>query len=154
MLFIGKDEYPEYVKEAIVAFYSIMRNTHRDSLETINKANKGELFVLHFLAKEKREVLPSELSEALNSSTARISALLNVLEKKDQIHREIDVTNRRNILVTITPDGIQRVKDELTEMHNNMAKVFEEMGEEDTYEFIRLSRKFSEAAAKHLPMLK
>ncbi len=154
MLSADKGNYPRYVKEAIISFHEIMLNNRRNTMESFNRTNKGELFVLRFLLRRNnKEVLPSELGAALRSSNARISALLGVLEKKGQIRREIDQNNRRNILVTITKAGRERIKEELAEMQGFMARIFTDMGEAETREFIRLARRFSELARKHLPDL-
>jgi len=141
-----------YIQKAIVAFNEIMSNSQKDMLVNINRSNKGELFVLHFLSmRGDRPVLPSELSAALQASTARISALLGALEKKGQIERDIDRSNRRNILVTITEAGRIRAEAEMLEMQQCMTQVFADMGEADTVEFIRLMRRFFELGQKYLP---
>ena len=141
----------DYVKKAVIAFNEIMSNSQKNMFENINRANKGELFVLHFLSMRNTEILPSELSAALQASPARISALLGALEKKGQIERDIDKSNRRNILVMITEAGRIRAATELQEMQRCMAQIFADMGETNTSEFIRLSKQFSELAQKHMP---
>ena len=141
---------PGYVTNAIVKFNAIMSNCQKDMLENMNRANKGELFVLHFLSLSNTAVLPSELSAALNSSMARISALLGSLEKKNQIERDIDKSNRRNILVTITETGRERAEAEMRYIEENLARVFIEMGETDTAEFLRLSEQFFGLMQKHI----
>ena len=128
-----------------------MSSNKKDMLEHMNRAHKGELFVLQFLAKSKTEALPSELSSALHASTARISALLGSLEKKGQIRRDIDTRNRRNILVTITDAGRKRVKVEMLNMKASMTQVFIDMGEADTAEFLRLLKRFIELSQSHMP---
>ena len=140
-----------YAERAFHEFNEIMANRHRHSTESINRPNQGELFVLKFLMKKDTEVLPSELSHALQSSTARISALLGALEKKGQIVRNIDESNRRNILVTITDVGRKRAKEEMQEMKKVMVQVFTDMGEEDAVAFIKLNRKFFDLMQKNIP---
>lgn len=140
-----------YAEKAFITLNEIMSKKQNDMLENINRANKGELFVLHFLSMRKTAVIPSELSVALNSSTARISALLGNLEKKGQIVRDIDKSNRRNILVTITEEGRKRAETEMKEIKSLMTRVFIDMGEEDTAEFIRLTGQFFELMQKYLP---
>ena len=132
---------PDYVKKAISKFNDIMSN-RSNTLEGMNRAYKGELFVLQFLSMREVAAIPSELSAALHSSTARISALLGSLEKKGQIERDIDRKNRRNILVTITEAGRTRARKERIELEKILAHVFEEMGEEDVAEYLRLSEEF------------
>ncbi len=140
-----------YADKAFITFNKIMSNKQKNMIDNVNRTNKGELFILQFLLMHKTEALPSELSAALNASTARISALLGALEKKGQIVRNIDINNRRNILVTITESGRIRAESELRKMKSSMTQVFTDMGEEDTEEFIRLTSKFFELLQKYLP---
>jgi DNA-binding MarR family transcriptional regulator len=49
--------------------------------------------------------LPSELGDDLAVTRANISGLLNRLESLDMIRREIDLSNRRRVLVYLTPKG-------------------------------------------------
>lgn len=140
-----------YADQAFITLSRLMSNNKKDMLEHMNRAHKGELFVLQFLAKSKTEALPSELSSALHASTARISALLGSLEKKGQIRRDIDTRNRRNILVTITDAGRKRVKVEMLNMKASMTQVFIDMGEADTAEFLRLLKRFIELSQSHMP---
>lgn len=141
-----------YVERALAAFMEIRSHSHKGQhgLANIDRAHKGELFVLQFLAMRDGAVLPSELSAALHASTARISALLGALEKKGQIVRDIDKSNRRNILVTITQAGRSRVETEMHAIESRMAQVFIDMGEADTEEFIRLTRRFFELMHRHM----
>ncbi len=120
-------------------------------MDEFNRSGKGEVFILKYLYMKESPASPSELSEALNSSTARISAALGTLEKKGQIHREIDTTNRRYILVTITEEGRERIRANMARMRNHLVQVFTEMGEEDAREFVRLSKRFFEIAQRTMP---
>lgn len=120
-------------------------------MDEFNRSGRGEVFILRYLYAKKAPASPSELSEALNSSTSRISAALRTLEKKGQIHREIDTSNRRFILVTITEEGRERVLTNMQRMQNYLISVLTEMGEEDATEFVRLSRRFAEIAQHTRP---
>lgn len=50
-------------------------------------------------------MVPSEISDDLAVTRANISNLLNSLEKAGRIQRNFDPTNRRRILVNLTPEG-------------------------------------------------
>lgn len=140
-----------FADKAFIELSGIISSGPKDMFEKINRINKGELFVLHFLATHKNKVLPSELSIALHATTGRISALLAHLEKKGQIEREIDKSNRRNILVTITEAGREREEIEMKSIKEALSGIFVEMGETDTLEFLRLMKRFSELTQKHVP---
>ena len=92
-------------------------------VEELSRSRKGELFVLRYLYNKNAAATPSELSEALDSSTARISAALKSLEKKGQIKREIDKSNRRFILVTLTVAGREYIRIRLNQMKEHMTQV-------------------------------
>jgi len=134
-------EIPDFAKKAIVIFNEIM-SKKREVMECVNRANKGELSMLHYLSLTNTPSLPSELSTELNSSAARVSAMLGSLEKKGLIKRDIDKSNRRNILVTITDDGHKIAKTEITEIEQALAHVFIKMGETDTADYLKLFGKF------------
>jgi len=138
-----------YIEKAIEDFRDIMSKRKSGSLDQIMREQKGESFVLHVLS-GKAEMLPSELSSALGTSAARISAVLGTLEKKGLVVRQIDLNNRRNILVSITDNGRKRVKIEKRKWGKTLEQVFLEMGEEDTQAYLRLSNQFFELMQKHL----
>ena len=140
-----------FAGKAFIELNEIMSIGQKDMLGNINRANKGELFVLHFLTTHKNKVFPSELSTALHATTGRISALLGNLEKKGQIEREIDKNNRRNILVSITDAGREREEMEMNGLKESLFRIFTEMGETDTEDFMRLIKRFFELAQKHMP---
>lgn len=120
-------------------------------MDEFNRSARGEIFILRYLLEKNRPASPSELSEALSSSTSRISAALRSLEKKGQIHREIDTANRRFILVTITEEGRERIHENMQRMENYLVQVLTEMGEEDANELVRLFRRFFEIAQRIRP---
>lgn len=142
---------PDFAEIAFFEFGQIISTRHKNILEFMNRANKGELFILHFLSKCNSKVLPSELSTALQVTTGRISALLNSLEKKGQILREIDKNNRRNILVTITEVGRVRVEEEFNNIKGIIIGIIYEMGESDSLELLRLIKQFFDLSHKYIP---
>ena len=145
----NENDNSDYAKKAAIALSEIISINKNDTFENINRANKGELFVLHYLSMQNAAVIPSELSSALNASTARISTVLRNLEKKGQIERDIDKNYRRNILVTVTEAGRKYAKTEMDKLQKSMELIFIEMGEKDAAEFIRLTKCFFELSEKH-----
>ena len=135
------------IEEVVIALEEMMSG-HGNAIEQMSRSGKGELFILRFLSNKNVAVLPSEISDAMHSSNARISAALGSLEKKGQIHREIDTTNRRNILVTITEEGRERIRLNMEKMRERMVCVLTEMGEHDAAEFVRLIKSFFEISSR------
>jgi DNA-binding MarR family transcriptional regulator len=127
-----------YIEEAIAVFEEIVMEKQKITLDCLSRSTKGEIFVLRYLASHNSAACPSELGVAMRSTNGRISSVLGALEKKGQITRDIDKSNRRNILVSITETGRERARSETKNMHEHLAKVFLEMGASDTKEFVRI----------------
>lgn len=147
------NDLPNFAKEAVTHFELIMSNALKDQMDYINKGNQGELFILKSLHLCDQAMTPSELSLAMGSSTARVSALLRILEKKEQIERKMNKNDRRFIFVSLTDKGKERVVEELGQMQKSLAKVFITLGAEDTREFLRLLALFSDLMKKQMNQL-
>ena len=135
--------------EAAKALDRMVVHFQSQILEKIIDYSRGESFTLHYLLERKSEVLPSEISSALNTSTARIAVLLGQLEQKGLISREICKSDRRKVEVSLTEAGRKRAKSEKAEMHSYLEMVFKEMGEKDTDDFLRTASKFFEISLRY-----
>ena len=126
------------IEKAVASLEDIMSSSRVNMIEHMSRNGKGELFILKYLYDRNKAVIPSEISNVMHVSTTRISTVLGVLEKKGQIKREVDTSNRRFTLVTITEEGRKRTVSEMQEIQGQMVKVFTKMGEQESIEFIRL----------------
>lgn len=104
---------PGYVNESIANLEKILTSDNFSAFERITRVSRGEIFVLKILLFNNGTSTPTEISEVMKSTKGRISAILNSLEKKGFIGREIDKDNRRNIIVTLTDSGRDYVMKEL-----------------------------------------
>jgi DNA-binding MarR family transcriptional regulator len=114
------------------------------SHKKIGEFAEGEMFILKHLSFVEEKALPSDLSAAMNTSTSRIAAILNSLERKGLVSREIDETDRRRILVAITPAGKQFIQEKHQKIHDNMEYLLQRLGEHDANEVLRLLDRFIE----------
>jgi DNA-binding MarR family transcriptional regulator len=137
------------IERLVYELEDLLNTAH--SMEELSRPAKGELFILRYLSDKKSPVSPSEISDALGSSNARISKALGTLEKKGQIRREINLSNRRFILVSITDDGRNRVETTMRLMRSHLSEVLAEMGERDAESFVCLLKKFFEIMARTMP---
>ena len=135
-----RDE-PEYVKEAFRAFDQVMVGDDYSVLKRIARISQGENFVLKILLKSDGPVSPTYLSQTINTTKGRISSILKTLEKKGEIVREVDRDNRRNVLITLTEAGRERITSELESSYDMMVKAFKSLGEEEVNEAVRLLNK-------------
>ena len=109
--------------------------------QKVSKLLRGECFVLNYLDAKGGSAHPKELSEKLAVSTARIASLLNHLEEKRLITRTTDAEDSRQIIVQITLEGTQRIKQIRKDVLEHTARMLEKLGPEDAQEYIRIQKK-------------
>ena len=132
---------PNYVNDSVATLEKILTSDNFSVFERITRVSRGEIFVLKILLFNNGTSTPTEISEAMKTTKGRISAILNSLEKKGFIGREIDKDNRRNIIVTLSDSGRDYVMKELLECYRIVAHVFEELGEKDSKKFVELTER-------------
>lgn len=96
--------------------------THRLNLD-------GKLYILAHLTKEKK-VKSSDLANSLGASRARITCILNDLEKDMFIFREKDVDDKRITLISLTKKGEDFVIAKIKEIKGVIDSVLNEVGED------------------------
>ena len=114
------------------------------SFMKLSKIIHGEMFALQIVSIHDDGVTPGDISKAAGTTPARIAAELNSLEKKGLVTREIDPTNRRRILVHLTPEGKKRASQHHQEAIDIAVMLLERLGEEDAREYIRIVGKLGE----------
>ena len=114
--------------------------------QTINESMHGEAFALHHIAISGAQIIPSEISDAVGVSGARIATTLNSLESKGFITRLIDTSDRRRILVSLTDKGREQESVYRRKLSETIEKMLRQLGEHDAKEYIRITRKMAELA--------
>lgn len=137
------------MEESLKKLRQLVLKGANSPLESFLNCGKGELFILNYLYFRKEAITPLELSKALGSTTARISAILKALEKKGEVLREVDRANRSHTWVVLTDSGRSRAETVAKALDQTMTAVFQEMGEEDTAAFLRLTERFLDLLQKH-----
>lgn len=115
--------------------------------QKIDKCLKGEIFVLLLILNQNGSIMPSELSNFMSISTARVTAILNNLENKKMIEREIDKIDRRKIQVKLTKLGENEAKTHQKKVLENIVDIFRFLGEHDSKELVRITSKLVEIAS-------
>lgn len=140
----------DYNQAAEVFLSAVKKKGKAEIINRFNNYSHGEQLVLGYLYKEAgKEVVPSAIAKYTHTSTARIATILNNLEDKHMITREISRTDRRKILVAITDKGRRTAEEAKMAACTNLARVFEEMGEERTQSFIENFKLFLEIGMKN-----
>lgn len=124
----------EYLK---VMFLMRGRNTQKQIDESLN----GENFVLSYVFERNGNVIPSDISNAMGSTSARIATILNNLEQKGFISRTIDTEDRRRIIVNLTDRGKEHVHEQNQKRIDFITNMLKYLGENDAKEYIRIMKK-------------
>ena len=138
-------DYAELAKQFLNNSYRLRGRNHQ---KKIDEVMRGETFAILYISKRNDMVLPSEVSNKMNISSARVTVILNSLENKGLITRQIDKSDRRQILISLTQKGA-----ELAEKHDQMvldmtARMLELLGEHDAKELVRITGKLAKLAPK------
>ena len=127
----------DYNKVAEYFITTVFKRGKAEMMSRFNIHSQGETLVLGYLSKRSgTQILPSEIAKFTRTSTARITTILNNLESKQLVTREMSKTDRRKILVAITDKGETAAEAVRAEACDYLARIFKEMGEERTESFI------------------
>lgn len=137
--------YRELAEQFFLKSIQMKKVNHQQILD---ESLRGELFTLLYLRNREAFVLPGEISEEMDISTARVATILNNLEDKAFIERQIDPLDRRRILVTLTPSGKAYAERHNEKVINKIAKTLEILGEHDAKEFLRITSKMIDLASE------
>ena len=99
---------------------------------------KGEKAILFYLSDSNGRVAAGDLSEHLKVSTARIAAILNSLEQKQYIQRQIDELDKRKVYVFLTEQGKSHLSEKKAHILKTIDKLIDELGAEELYQHILL----------------
>ena len=84
----------------------------------------------------------SDLRNALSVTKPAISQMMNALEKKEYINREIDPQDRRRFIITTTAKGREAMRQMHEQSEKTFSVVIERFGEANTIQFITLFEEF------------
>ena len=127
-----------------------------EKLQELNKIQRqkdidmelhGEPLVLRCIYQSNGGIWPKEIGEFMGVTSARVANVLNNLEDKGLITREIDKDDRRNIIVKVTQEGEIAAKESMRQFMEKAEVVLNLLGEKDAKEYIRITGKLAEIIA-------
>ena len=72
-----------------------------------------------------------------------MSQMLSSLEKRGLLVRQIDPANRRNLIVTLTLEGTERLWQKEVQVERRLQELLADLGMTDTMQFITLVNKMN-----------
>lgn len=106
----------------------------------------GEYSILYLMYHEPDPHSAGEFAERLDLSPGRVANVLKALEKKGLIERKKDPSDGRRTMVTLTQKGKEYICQTYTQAIEVYHNLIEEIGEHDTREFLRITKKLLEAS--------
>jgi DNA-binding MarR family transcriptional regulator len=133
-------DYDKLAKEFLESMHSVQKAGHQ---KMIREGTQGEAVILHFIRKHSG-IIPGEISDAMSISSARVAAVLNSLEGKGLITREIDSGDRRRIIVKLTEKGAEEAELLFRRNVELVSELLKRLGEADAKEYVRITGRLAE----------
>lgn len=131
----------DYRAFAIEFINYMLTRKHAWKIEGVSDLPKGALGVLTFLYYHNNGASVGELTEYLQVTSGRTTALLQRLERRNLIQREQSTADKRVFFAFLTEEGRRQVESDYERMIVFFATRFEKLGEEDTHAYIRIIKK-------------
>lgn len=119
-----KDDLLEALKFNLSEFYHSKVTAH------LMEVFQGEGAVLLCLQHNPGGINPSQISEMVSISRARVTNILNSLKQKELVSLELDEDDRRKTLASLTEKGSQSVIEGANKIELYMDSLLHEIGEE------------------------
>ena len=121
-------------------YLELLIKSKKHVLESLlQKSISGENYVIEYLLEHPGPIYPSELSEKMETSTARIAAIIKHLYKSSMISRESDEYDARKHPVELSEAGLKFAAEIHKKRLELVSKVFEAIGEQETASFIKIT---------------
>lgn len=101
-----------------------------------------EMILFHCIINEREQskdgLMVSELSRMLGIKPPSVTQMINSLEDKGLVERNIDPADRRAVRVRLTQKGLDFSRETMQRFVERIEGLVRFLGEEDAWEFIRL----------------
>ena len=109
----------------------------------LNGGSRGEDSALLLLSRTEQRLSSGELASKLKVTTGRMANILNSLEKKSYIERIKACEDKRQSLVSLTPDGLKYINAVYKNACEDNCRMLEYLGEDDSRESLRLIKRIA-----------
>lgn len=96
--------------------------------------------VLRLLGNAEGDVHPTDLCQKLEVTTPRITVILNEMEEKGLVERQISKEDRRKIVVVLTDKGKEAMTGGRRRHEEYMRTLIERIGEADAEAYLRVMK--------------
>ena len=108
-----------------------------------------QFFTLLFVSTSERGCTMSDLATQTRHSLATMTGIVDRLVKLNLVKRAGDPEDRRIVLVELTDEGRTRLDEVRALRRQQLGQAFDQLGDADQVEFLRLLRAFTAALGVH-----
>ncbi|MBQ8151307.1 MAG: MarR family transcriptional regulator [Firmicutes bacterium] len=106
-------------------------------------SKSGETGVILWLSQRKTPAYSVDIVDHFGLTPGRVANIIKKLEEHGYILRQQDDEDLRKAHIILTPEGKEIARAEFERMNSSNGKIVEELGEEDTVQWIDLLTKMS-----------
>jgi DNA-binding MarR family transcriptional regulator len=107
-----------------------------------NEMNLASFTLLYYIKEHGGDLSGEKLRNELSVTKPAVSQMLSCLEKKGFLTREINKENRRCIVLSLTPKGMEFIEKTQRETEKRLAGIIKRFGENETRRLITLINRF------------
>lgn len=133
----------DYVELAERFLLNMQRFRSRQQQKQVDRTMQGEVFAVLHIWQQGGISMPSDLSERMNVSSARVAAMLNNLEAKGFLRRATDPEDRRRVLIDLTDEGVALAEREYGEVVRITSRMLQWLGPDDADQLVRIAGKLA-----------
>lgn len=109
--------------------------------DLLDTGYKGEFVALRLLRDSTADTAAGDLARQMHISTARVAAILRSLSRKKFIRRLRSKTDRRSVVVTITPAGLDALAQREAKVHAFIEASLRKLSPDEAETFLHIARK-------------
>ena len=127
-------------EEAIILIEKFKKTKPNDFFNKVDDYEAGMRFVLIYLS-ENENVYANNIANVMGVSRARITVLLNKLENKGYIKKEVSATDKRIEVVSLTDSGFNYINQIKENILSLVIKLVDEIGIAEINSFLDTAAK-------------
>ncbi len=125
--------------ETIFRFNKI--HWHRSPIAGLTPSELVVLYCLKYKVDDNQGIKVSEISDLLNVTSPNVTQLVNSLENKGLVARDVDTTDRRVVQIKLTGEGEKVIKVAIENIKTSFIGLVDYLGVEDSNKLAELLAK-------------
>ena len=130
--------------EKLADMFTVMQRSfvlHLSKELTRGNVSFPQYLLLGFLSQQERPLTMTEIAQRMRHTTAAATGLVDRLERLAYARRQVGETDRRKVLVHITPKGLQLVAQVREDMVCNLMRLMGHLEPQEQCTWVRIYEK-------------